>query len=422
MRITMTLLQQNKILNLIYTLALTIVFIMLALMIFSVFQAKHERANIENINGKNKYQLSDTLYNEKEKDFFSQNNSYDKLNQFSIQLNKNRLFFYYNANWQPVEIEEANFKGNETFQAYYEEEGPQPSYNFEDKKLIAIKSVQVNQTVLDTSKIIVDKGVEFNEGSFSFRETSPTIPIMMGADYAPYYDLGEEIPLIHYKKEINGKIIGFLAPNQKIMTLREPETNLDRYIVLPLINIVEPTDRSLFLKATLLSKVNGFLITDLSPIEVKKEVDHIGQNVNFNDYKIIGADSLLINIVAQMTQFNQFIILTTSSMGLILILLFLLFVINVMINKNISTYAVLFICGSNLRHLSKKIALKIGILSLVSLLLSLVPVVLVLRQNVLILLITYSIGLLVVVILGIFAYTFALRTLTKVNITQALKG
>ena len=72
-----------------------------------------------------------------------------------------------------------------------------------------------------------------DEDEYMYSADIEPIPILLGSDYSPFYEIGDLINIDYYNEILTGKIIGILDSSQKIMTFNEPELLLDRYIVFP---------------------------------------------------------------------------------------------------------------------------------------------------------------------------------------------
>ncbi|QKS44567.1 ABC transporter ATP-binding protein [Paenibacillus cellulosilyticus] len=331
---------------------------------------------------------------------------------------------YYNSIWQPIEI--ADFKGDVHFDAYYENGSNQQPYEVKGKTYRAIKSLQLNAKVFELNHIEAEEGTLFSNNDFIFsNDDSSSIPVLLGSDYAGIYKPGDTIHILYYQRPYTGNVVGILSPSQKIITANDPERLLDRYIVLPSMsfdNHVNVQAGRIFFKASLLSKINGIIITDLSPIELNKVMSTISNETHFNDFDIIGANSIAIKLLINMTEANRSLLLITAAISMIVVLLLFLWIISVVIRSNSSVYKVFLISGASFDQLyastRNQFLLWVGISSF----LPLFPL-LILVSNPLYFVINYL--LIDVVLCACFViaiHLFIKRTFTRLNIVQQLKG
>ncbi|WP_052098689.1 hypothetical protein [Paenibacillus stellifer] len=197
-------------------------------LITNLNQANLEVRTTNNYKDKNLYILSDSLYDEKETEFFSNMNSMDILKSFSTELSKKQTFDYYNAIWQPIEV--SDFKGDIHFDAYYENGFNQPAYNINGLSYRTIKSVQLNKIVFDSNNIQLSEGELFTDTDFIYNDKKKQIPIILGADYRGIYKPGDSFNILYYQRPFEGIVKGVLPPSQKILTKSEPELFLDTYM------------------------------------------------------------------------------------------------------------------------------------------------------------------------------------------------
>ena len=111
------LLKQSWFLSFLTVLGTVILFSLVGISVINFNSAHIEMKTIKNIGENNIYQISDSLINEKENEFFSSLSGYDKLYSFVNRMMSEDRFVYYKENWQPVYI--ADFKGGGRFSTHY---------------------------------------------------------------------------------------------------------------------------------------------------------------------------------------------------------------------------------------------------------------------------------------------------------------
>ncbi|EHQ61190.1 ABC transporter ATP-binding protein [Paenibacillus dendritiformis C454] len=423
MRIITQLFKQNKFLNMMLIVASFIFCNLLLVLTVNINQTNVEVDVTNNFKDSNLYKISDNLYNEKEVEFFSNPNSIKILNDFSNQVNAVPTFKYYNGVRQPIEI--ANFKGDTIFDAYYETGNNQPAYNVNNKSYRAIKSLQLNQTVFDLNNLQLSSGKGFSENDYIFYENKDTIPIILGSDYNGTYKLGDSLDILLYRKEFTGVVVGILDPSQKVIDVGpEPELLLNRYVILPMFQFDKspPKIKGIFLKALLLSKVNGKIVTELTPIQVKNILDDIAIQTNFHEFSIIGASGTVIDSIIRFTEMNRSMLILSSLILFVVLIVLFIMITRITINKNMDFYKVLLISGISTEQIVKMVKYQYISLKLIACIPPLLFLTLFLKDPLFIIISYVFIAGIFVLILSIMINRYARKCFNNLDIVQKLKG
>ncbi|MCY9593006.1 ABC transporter ATP-binding protein [Paenibacillus chitinolyticus] len=414
--------KQNKLLNMTIFLISLIFCSLLLVLTLNINQTRIEIEATRNFKDKNIYQISDNLYKEKEKQFFSKPDSFEILNNFSNQVHANESYKYYNAVWQPIEI--SDFKGDIIYDAYYETGNNQPSYMIQNKSYRAIKSVQMNQAVFDFNHLQLETGVGFKADDYVFKQEDDRLPIILGSEYSSVYKTGDTLDILYYQRKFTAVVVGILEPSQKIMTVREPELLLNRYIILPLLDFEQspPKMEGIFLKALLLSKINGNIITDLEPLQIRTMLNEISAKTGFKEFSVIGANSLAVNSIVNMTEINRNTLFVISVALFITLIALFIIIMRIIIKKNIDFYKVLLISGVSMNQIYRSINYQLPLLNLIGCMLPLVFIMVTLN-NPLSLLVNYLIVVgISSLIIAIAVNRYTRKYFEKVDIVQQLKG
>lgn len=426
MKMLPTFFKQNKLLNMIFLVSAVLFYFLVMMVVINIKQSHLEVKAANVFKGMNVYKITDQLFDQKEKDFFMNVKNYNILDAFADKMAEQPGMVFYQAVWQPIGI--YGFKGNETFGDYYEFGKSVPIQNFHGKEYTSIKSMQLNQNAIEINQLQLDSGRLFNSNEYIF--SGENIPILLGADYQGVYRVGDRIDLNYYQQDFVGTVVGLFQPSQKIMTKSRPEVILDRYVILPSLNfntqptsLIETTsDVPIFFRALLLSRVNGTIISDLDPIEVRKIGKDVAVQTGFNSFDIIGADSLAINTLVNMIESNRDVLLAISIGLFIITLIVLIMTVFLKIKKNVSTYTVLLISGADLTNIWRMIGTQLAITSLIG---SFVPFLflLILTSSSYLILINYLVLVFLVSLLKLWlAAIFARNMLARMDIVQKLKG
>ncbi len=380
MKVLGILFKQNMILNLLAILVSILFFTLIFIFIVNINQTNIETKTAKNFEGKNIYQVSDDLTGQKETTFFSGPMEYDLLNQFNQTLSRSIKFTYYTATWQPIGV--ANFKGDPSFDPNYQNSGKStPTYKLNNKTYSFVLAVQANKAVFNINNLQIEKGRSFTKDNYKFKGDGSPIPVILGNQYWGLYDIGSKINIFLYDKEIEGKVIGFLDSSQKIMTANQPELILDNYMILPAITFSEKPSKylmenpkdGLFVKASLLAGTDSLLLTKQSPVQIRNITDQIATQTGFHDFQLIGASSLAINALVDMTKANVLLIIIAIALLFFITLITFLYTIQLKIKKNVDSYLVLLISGANMLHIKKYVKGEFLLLSLIGALIPIIP-------------------------------------------------
>ncbi|KPV58862.1 ABC transporter ATP-binding protein [Paenibacillus sp. A3] len=423
MRMIIQLLKQNKLLNTMLIAASIIFGSLLLILTININQTNIEVGVTNNFKGKNLYQISDNLYNEKEKEFFSNPNSIKILNDFSKRVNAVSAFKYYNGVEQPIDI--ANFEGDPIFDAYYESGGNQPARKIGNKSYRFIKSVQLNQTVFDLNQIQLSQGEAFKEDAYVFNANKDTIPIIIGSDYNGVYKVGDTLDILYYWKPFIGVVVGILEPSQKVLKVgSEPELLLNRYMILPMLQFEQspPKMDGIFLKALLLSKVNGKIVTELTPIQVRNTLEDIGDKTGFHDFAVIGASGIAIDSIISFTEINRNLLMVFSLVLFATVIILFVVITRITINKNIDIYKVLLISGISMEQMVRIVKRQAILLQLIGYIPPLLLLALTLKDP-LFIIVNYVVAVGISILIMWFVIgRYTQKYFDKLDIVQQLKG
>ncbi|EPH99053.1 hypothetical protein D920_01421 [Enterococcus faecalis 13-SD-W-01] len=217
----------------------SVILLLLLFLIYLLFSfSKNITAQIDKTaaigEGRELFSIADQLLNPEEFFEFRQSkNSLETVHSFYQKLNTNQQIHYLSAFHQPLQI--ASFKGNVTFDYRYgadsaiEELGHyvDPLTN---EEIFDAKSFQVNQQFFEFYAIETENGTAFDWGNVNFDEK--VLPIFLGAEYKPYYRVGEKLKGRFYTREFEFEVIDFLKENTSVFYKNEINKYLDSYILL----------------------------------------------------------------------------------------------------------------------------------------------------------------------------------------------
>lgn len=427
MNTTRLLLKNKKLFTLITGLLSFLFSVVLFVLLVNLNISKIEIRTANKFHNYNNYKITDDLIGEREIEFFKNVKNYDILNDFNNGVFKNSKVVFYNAVSQQIGLKE--YPPDKKFSAYYEWGSTNDIYEFEGALYQTTKSIQVTKSVFDYNNVELMEGQPFEDSAYIYVAGRKEVPVILGSDYRPYYKLHDQLEIHYYFEKFIGRVVGFAKENSFIFTNNEPQQVLNRYILLPSMSLSEQPSELLrktevnevFFRALLLSKMGGHLMTNLNPLEVRKEIGEIEKVTNFTDYQIIGANSIAVELLYKMIDANQTLIFTISGVVFIFILSAFYLFVKSFIKRQFDTYLVFIMSGVTNHKIKKNIQLEFSILNGMSIGLALLCTVL-FMQDTTILSILIIAGFMVWLVFHVVVYMLVNNLLATTNIIEKLKG
>lgn len=180
------------------------------------------------------YTILDNFVGEADAELSEQN--VGKFRKFLELLSGSSYFEYFMAYTQPVSIE--NYRGKENNKYGYEYH-TDPSETAQDRKdkddnvqrSTGVKAFWIGDNVIDYFKLRLREGREFTEDDFVLKTDGP-ISVILGANYAEEYSVGDELMISFYFVERTAEVAGFLEEGTNIY-YRGKFLNLDNYVIMP---------------------------------------------------------------------------------------------------------------------------------------------------------------------------------------------
>lgn len=157
-------------------------------------------------------------------------NKEDRLKNMIDCYNELSEKFMYDASYNhPLFIEKNIFKGNETFLDGYED-----GYADKDSEYLGVKGYLIGKYFKDVENVEMESGRYFLDDEFKYSE-SRGLPVILGADYKEFYNIGDYFEL-DYCGKINVYVIGFLKDDAFILD-NNNKVYLNRYMLIPSFDI-----------------------------------------------------------------------------------------------------------------------------------------------------------------------------------------
>ncbi|MFD1737525.1 ABC transporter permease [Bacillus salitolerans] len=367
--------------------------------------------------GKNIYQLTDNLYGEEEKEYFSSSVGLDRIKGFHEHVSNHEDFIYLNTNLQPLGV--TNFKGSDLFLYGYEEGMATPAFTKDGEKYEVVKSIQLNDKIFSMFNLSVENGSIFDKQDYYY-SPNKTIPIILGSEYNSIYSIGDKVNFDYIDTKLEGKVIGILPSNTIIPVKNNIEFSIDRYFIIPefLMDYVSQNNNDLLLQQRhYLNLINGQIYTDMDQLEIRKKINELSEKTDFQSVTVIGANEIGINIMFSMLQHNKILIITLT----VFLFLFAVFCIALSLimkwHINVKRYAIHLISGATINKVFSYSFIEIFFTVFIA-----VVLVFIFSLSIGILPINYFISMIVLALLLTLLGTFPLYiNLTKLRVTMILK-
>lgn len=206
-----------------------------------------------------------------------------------------------------------------------------------------INSTQLSQNCMEAFDLKTIAGRDFQDRDFLLH-FGEEIPVLMGYEYMPYYQIGETFDIFYLYGSFTCEIVGFLAEDSYIDSFGDVEY-MDREVILPMFEIRDspPTgEYAKFQTIQYANKTSGYLTfpSSLSPKEIAKEMHRITAENGVPDYivHLMGKDGEYVAEVAS----NQMLLAVQIGKWLILLLCFGIFMVvfSSQMKSHLTDYAV----------------------------------------------------------------------------------
>ena len=168
---------------------------------------------------------------------------YNRLKAFRSNLIESDRLDYISVSTQMIEVLSDYYVSDKFFYLYDEDGGAMGREAMKEYGCFAVNTLMPSLKFYDEFSLKLSEGRMFNETDVSFSENAE-IPVIMGAAYTDYYNLGD-VFYGHYAiledeenpEALKYRIIGFLEPKQFFYDNQslsfDPFTACDRYIFMP---------------------------------------------------------------------------------------------------------------------------------------------------------------------------------------------
>lgn len=340
--------QRKKISNHIVILTITS---LLVLMFASnlLIQLTHKNEQFDELH-RNAYGLMDSFIGEEETNFFNSDEGVPKIKAFYHKLNEEETFDYGVMTRQPIGIADLNLGTS-----YYHGYGTRPMEFINDNEY---SSIQVNDVSLHRSAIDLTEGRFFNEEEYLY-EDEKQLPVLIGADFKSYLDIGDEINISYLNREIDFVVVGILDEDSYIVDRNHSTVFLNKHFVLPAIDIVDDFNGvgRTFQQRVYLQHTNGIIYSDLTAIAIVDKIQRLSNELGIEPHYIL-LNVPNINLLGLETR--AIVVIFSIISTLLLIVSIIITMLNLLSKTDIMmrNYAIHYISGARKRTLGSFIMLE----------------------------------------------------------------
>lgn len=331
---------------------ITMLFFTSSVLFLTYTQIETKSNRLKPLNELKPYQLSDDLVpDSKMVEFFKDPGSLNRLKNFYQNLEHKLGERYIYLFDQSVEVKPGSKKEwDKKFIEGYEDGAPihlfeGPYYPF--------KALQINKQGFENFSIPVSKGTPFAEKDYYY-DNKGVIPVLLGAEYKPYYQIGDKITARYLFKDVKLVVKGFIQPNTLVFNSVYPELYLDRYIVMPAQQFADvPSNKEelSFQQKHYLQLVNGTIFSGDSAYVVRSKLEHIKTISDFTDTQLIGANDSSLDFVFSAIHINARLLRIIAGSLFIVSILSLSILITTKIQDNLKNMSIHLISGATMKQL-----------------------------------------------------------------------
>lgn len=209
----------------------------------------------------NTFRLSDSYYDENEKELFKNTDKINSIKNFYSELENSELGDYVLNIGQALSLHYDDKSDIEKMRYAYEEGRMDDAYDNDFDNYVRVKHLVVNQNSCDKFGIYVSEGRVFEESDYLFKGLDSKIPVLLGKKYKNIFSIGDTIEISYYTMKFDAEVVGFVTRGISITESGSGvEIPLDRYIITPAFVFTdEPKtdDEKFFQAAVTLDNING---------------------------------------------------------------------------------------------------------------------------------------------------------------------
>lgn len=279
-----------------------------------------------------------------------------KFRKFVALLQESEYFEYIMMYKQPVNIVNYRGKDNNIYGYEYASDISDKTITYEDedgilKSKTSVKAFWVSYNIFDFFDLELNKGNPFCEDDFILNPEKP-ISVILGANYAGDYNVGDVIDIRFIFSQNKAKVIGFLQEGSNVF-FNDTLLNLDNYVIMPTFLNDDYDGKEIYnfsVNYFYLLRTSGCITSRLAIDDIQEIISDYSREAGFNSesaYVIMGYDNAFkSNFDAGIEIINFLITIIVVLIILTVIVLNTICIIQ-KVNRNKRHYAILMLNGCN---------------------------------------------------------------------------
>ena len=277
-----------------------------------------------------------------------------KFKKFLTLLQESEYFEYLMMYMQPVNIVNYRGKENNIYGYEYSSDITNKTITYEDedgtvKSKTNVKAFWLGNNVFDFFDLQLSEGNTFQEEDFILNPEEP-ISVVLGANYADEYSVGDIIDIRFIFAESEAKVIGFLKEGSNVY-FKDTFLNLDNYVIMPMFLNDDYEGKDIYnfsVNYFYILRNSGTIASRLAVEDIQEIIADYTEEAGFereNGYIIMGYDyTFKINFDMGIEMIDFLISIIVILIILAVIVLNTICIMNKM-NKNKRYYAILMLNG-----------------------------------------------------------------------------
>jgi hypothetical protein len=352
------------------------VFIMLGVLVFlttvtvlflSYIHILEKEETVSSFEGLNVYPISDTLAEANDwREYLNEPDALDRVKRFYTYLEEDLNETYIYTFDQSIALSPDEGEIEEQFLEGYEDGTPQSPITEEDGRLYyPVKAVQMNEQAEDMFPVTVSDGTPFTAQDFYAADKEGVIPVLLGADYADLYQVGDMLQTDYLFKKFQLEVKGFVDPGSFVVRPDYPEIYLDRYIVMPAQQFEDSADEEelRFQEKHYFQTINGAIYSAAERDVVEKELEQAKTAADFPHTAIIGYPTTILGYLFDAIAEQIHMILTLSVVLLVVCVLSISIMTLKKIHDNYKNMMIHLISGGTMKQLFRYIWIEVIVLA-----------------------------------------------------------
>lgn len=345
--------KQNRLSNIILTIASIIFFAIVYFVILHSTYTSSPSVAGKSLIGQNRYNIS----------VLEKSPSVENLYNFNKTLQADEQITVYTAT--PVDLLIKDFSGSTTF-------APVDAKEIGD--LSPVYGIQMNKAAEKMNDITMDTGRFFTANEFKDYKTTEVMPILLGSNYFNLYDIDEIIQMQVFGQNITAKIVGFLESDQIFVTVNLAQMSAGSQVVIPAQNYTKtPKEEDEFAKQSLMASANSMIVTNASKIGIRDIMLNVSQQSNYWNFLVGGSGGFDVNLYNTIIKENPAVVYSLFIAALLAMSILLVKLQKKRNKNNELLFRILSYSGMSAKQIEKYMLIEISSILLIGIVIPIIP-------------------------------------------------